>query len=193
MSTNREDWLLQAARILHTDLIAQHVTNRPFQVQIAAGWPSSRALSRKNRRIGECWAVNACIDEKTSHIFISPVCADAHKALECLAHELVHAVVGTDQGHKGEFKRVAHAIGLEGRLTSTHAGEALSEKLNEIVVVLGDYPHAPIKSEYSNPKKQSTRMLKAKCSKCGYTIRSTARWFALGLPTCCCGGSMERK
>src|SRR3989441_1526720 len=34
------------------------------------------------------------------------------------------------------------------------------------------------------PKKQSTRLLKAECPECGYTIRLTKGWADLGLPTC---------
>ena len=35
--------------------------------------------------------------------------------------------------------------------------------------------------------KQSTRMLKVLCPSCGYTLRTTARWLAVGFPTCPCG------
>jgi hypothetical protein len=34
------------------------------------------------------------------------------------------------------------------------------------------------------PKKQSTRMLKAECLECGYTIRLTKKWADVGLPSC---------
>jgi hypothetical protein len=34
------------------------------------------------------------------------------------------------------------------------------------------------------PKKQGTRMLKAECPECGYTIRLTKKWADVGLPTC---------
>ena len=34
------------------------------------------------------------------------------------------------------------------------------------------------------PKKQSTRLLKAECPECGYTIRVSKKWADLGLPTC---------
>ncbi len=33
-------------------------------------------------------------------------------------------------------------------------------------------------------KKQATRLLKAVCPDCGYTIRVTSKWAALGLPVC---------
>jgi hypothetical protein len=31
---------------------------------------------------------------------------------------------------------------------------------------------------------QSTRMLKAECAECGYTIRLTKKWADVGLPSC---------
>ena len=34
------------------------------------------------------------------------------------------------------------------------------------------------------PKKQSTRMLKAECPECGYTIRLSKKWADVGLPNC---------
>jgi hypothetical protein len=34
------------------------------------------------------------------------------------------------------------------------------------------------------PKKQSTRMLKAECPECGYTIRLAKKWAEVGLPSC---------
>src|SRR5919109_3178501 len=42
------------------------------------------------------------------------------------------------------------------------------------------------------PKKQSTRLLKAECPECGYTIRLTKRWAALGLPSCPIEGARWR-
>jgi hypothetical protein len=36
----------------------------------------------------------------------------------------------------------------------------------------------------SNRKVQTTRRLKAVCPSCGYTVRLTSKWAALGLPSC---------
>src|SRR5262245_40096792 len=46
---------------------------------------------------------------------------------EILAHELVHAAVGVDQGHGPAFRKVANAIGLEGKLPrlSTSSGKVV--------------------------------------------------------------------
>ena len=43
-----------------------------------------------------------------------------------LVHELVHILaVGVEEGHRGKFTKLAKAIGLEGKMTATHAGETL--------------------------------------------------------------------
>jgi hypothetical protein len=35
-----------------------------------------------------------------------------------------------------------------------------------------------------------SRLKKVICPDCGYTIRTTAKWIKVGLPTCCCGALM---
>jgi ribosomal protein L37E len=47
---------------------------------------------------------------------------------------------------------------------------------------LGTYPHAQV--TLAQVAKQSTRMLKATCSACGYTVRLTHKWATKGLPLC---------
>ena len=44
----------------------------------------------------------------------------------------------------------------------------------------------------ANIKKQTTRLIKVFCPDpgCGYTVRTTAKWLAVGTPTCVCGEEM---
>lgn len=42
-----------------------------------------------------------------------------------------------------------------------------------------------------NEPKQTTRMKKCMCPKCGYTARIAAKWIQVGLPTCPCGTELE--
>jgi hypothetical protein len=74
-------------------------------------------------------------------------------------------------------------------MTATHPGAELAERLNALCVKVGPYPHASL--DRSQVKKQSTRLIKALCPECGYTIRTTAKWIENGLPTCPCGTEME--
>lgn len=42
------------------------------------------------------------------------------------------------------------------------------------------------------PAPQKNRQLKLECPECGYTARATAKWIAVGMPTCPCGGEFAR-
>lgn len=182
----REQWLESAADYLYTDFIGE-LGRLPKKTgyQISCGWPSSRSQSIKNRRLGECWYPTACADKETHHIFISPLLSDPIEVLSVLLHELIHPICGVDVGHKGAFKRIALAVGLEGKMTSTHAGKELTRRLNALAKKLGEYPHAALKGT-SRKKKQSTRLIKLVAeSCCAYVARTTRKWIdEEGLPSC---------
>jgi hypothetical protein len=110
--------------------------------------------------------------------------------LATLCHELVHHAVGCACGHRGAFRKTALAIGLEGKMTATTAGEGLAERLQEIADLLGDLPHSKLNP--SARKKQGTRMLKAECVPCAYIVRLTRKMIEThGCPICpTCGDQM---
>ena len=173
---NREDWLTRLAELIAPMFGA--TTIPPYRV--ACSWPSKSATSAKSRRIGECWAPD-CSDDKTTEIMITMGIDDPMNVAETLVHEMAHAVVGVQHGHKAAFKRCAQGIGLVGKMTATTAGEELTERLNALLEDLPPYPHARLNAV--NKKKQGTRMLKASCG-CGYTVRLTQKWADLGAPIC---------
>ena len=110
--------------------------------------------------------------------------------LDLLLHELIHATVGTHEGHKGAFKRLAVACGLSGKMTATIAGEALTPRLADIVASLGEYPHSAL-NPASGAKKAGTRLIKCECLECGYIVRTTSKWLDdMGAPICPC--NLER-
>ncbi len=174
---NREQWLTELA------VKIEPLFDVPLpSYRVACSWPSKSATSAKNRRIGECWAAK-CSEDDTTEIMLSMAIDDKLQVAETLVHEMCHAVVGVEHGHKAPFKRVALAIGLEGKMTATHAGTELSERLNDLIAELPEYPHAKINAANSGKKKQSTRMLKVVCE-CGYTVRMARKWAEVGLPLC---------
>lgn len=181
---NREAWL-EAAVLAMT----AHFSSRGYDipdVRVACGFPSRSATSNSKRRIGECWATVAAADRR-AQIFISPVLEQTDDVLATLVHEVVHAVVGTEAGHKAPFKKCALAVGLEGKMTSTHAGEALKATFASWLKILGPYPHAGL--SVMGRVKQSTRLVKCECAECGYTVRTTAKWLdSAGAPLCPCNG-----
>ena len=172
---NREEWLTRLA-----ELIAPLFGTTLPPYRVACSWPSKSATSAKNRRIGECWAPD-CSKDETTEIMISMGIDDPMAVSETLVHEMVHAVVGVKHEHKAAFKRCAVGVGLEGKMTETHAGDELTERLNALIEDLPPYPHAKITA--TNKKNQGTRMLKASCE-CNYTVRLTQKWAALGAPIC---------
>jgi hypothetical protein len=173
--------------------------------RVSVGWPGGGS---KRLRVGECWGDTASKDGRTE-MFISPVLDDPEKVAEVLLHEMCHAALGVKEGHGKAFKRLATAVGLTcppsmagglrsnplaagkglGPMKATVAGPALTLKLRALIREVGDYPHAGLKLG-EGIKKQSTRLIKANCPDCGYTIRLTAKWISVGLPTCPCGCRM---
>ena len=184
MIETREQWLLGGIAALRTVFRdAGHAI--PSNVRATCGWPSKSALARKKQRIGECWA-DTMSEDKHFEIFISPSLSDPARVLDTLAHELVHASVGLEAKHGKVFRHCALAIGLEGKMTATHAGDKLSARLHALADELGAYPHGALhgKDATTGEKKQTARMIKVECSCCGYVARTTAKWLEHGAPLC---------
>ena len=188
-TTTREQWLLDCVLALRPDFERVGFP-LPEKIRASCSWPSKSALAAKTRRIGECWSAE-CSGDASFETFVSPVLTDPIEVSATLLHELVHSAVGLDAKHKGPFKTCAKAIGLEGKMTATHAGEELTARLREITDTLGPYPHAKLDKSKSNaPKKQGTRMILVKCPECEYQVRTTQKWLDVGVPTCPCGAEM---
>lgn len=185
--TTREAWLVAAIDALSPLFTELAEVDLPA-VRVSVGWPGGRG--KKNAVIGQCWATKAAADE-VAQVFISPVLDDGLRVLDVLAHELVHAVDDCKSGHKGNFAKIARAIGLEGKMTATVASEHLRGHLSILLEKLGDYPHAALAATAQGadgPKKQGTRMLKVECAEgSGYKVRMTRQWIdEVGLPICPC-------
>lgn len=186
----REEWL-GAAVILMTPLFESAKYKVP-QVHVACGWPSSRGLSAKKRVLGQAWCKTASSD-KIAQIFISPWLIkpidashkDGQGVLPTLLHEVVHTVVGNENKHNKVFGKCARAVCLEGKLTSTFAGDKLRESCEQWMIKLGPYPHGKLDMTKSPVKKQTSRMVKCECSECGYVARTTRKWLDdMGAPHC---------
>ena len=102
-----------------------------------------------------------------------------------MAHELVHAAVGVKEGHKGKFRTTCKALGFVGPMRSTLPGDEMQKTvMDPILKEAGPLPHKKM-TFHSGKKKQTTRLLKAECPECGYTVRVTAKWInEAGAPYC---------
>lgn len=186
MARTREEWLTEAAIQMAT-WFADLGCTLP-KVRMSIGFPSKGA---RGKAIGECWSFEASADA-THEIFIRPDRHDTVEVAAILAHELAHAAVGIDKGHGPEFRRVAVAIGLKGKMTATTAGDGFLDRFAPIHRALGDIPHAELRlGRSSGPKKQTTRLVKACCAECGYTVRLARKWIdEVGAPHCPAHGAM---
>lgn len=186
----REAWLMAATEEMRA-WILEHGCALPERVRVSCGWPSKSALSRNRRTLGQAWSPAASKDG-TCETFISPYLADPVRVGDVLLHELVHHAVGTACGHRGPFKRLATALGLQGKMTATVAGPELKVRLHALSEKLGPYPHAVL--DASARPKQGTRMLKVTCPDCGCVARMAQKWIDdAGVPTCACGGQMKQE
>lgn len=180
--TSREDWLVAAVEELRPSFAANN-TPLPGAIRVACGFPSN---ARRSGAIGECWANTASADN-TIEVLISPTVADPTKVFEVLVHELCHATDGA-MNHGLPFQRVAGAMHLAPSSNSKQAWKAtgpaagFDAAYHNIIESLGTYPHAAL--SLNEKPKQQTRMLKASCAVCGYTVRLTQKWATLGLPIC---------
>ena len=205
---NREDWLTQAIAELDRRAFRPAGYTVPANIRTSCSWPSHGGSGGV---LGQCWDPSVSRDG-VFEIYITPRLDDPAVVLPILAHEVVHAVVGLKCGHRGPFRTCALAIGLEGRMTSTVAGEAFKRLIDPIVEALGRYPHGALDPSArrnrpeqdgepgkpdtgdpvtSGPKRQKGRMRKATCTHCLLTLRVTAKWLrgrALGCPDMACPG-----
>jgi hypothetical protein len=179
----------------------------PRQLRVSVGFPAGSRGCRTSA-IGQIWA--KCVSRDSHHeIFISPTIDDPLRATDILAHECCHAVAGMQAGHGKDFRKVAVAIGLTGRMTATVASTEFNAWARNVITrgEFQGYPHARMGGffeapgdvprtgggrPFGGPGKQGTRMVKATCRNCDMIIRTTRKWIeTTGLPTCACGGTFE--
>lgn len=189
--TTREGWLLAAADLIRKRVFTTEDCEYAVpEFRVSVGWPKGRRST--SNVIGECFNT-LWSEDGIPAIFISPVLKAELEILQCLVHEMIHALDDCQNGHRGHFAYVFKRIGMVGKRTETLAGDELLEILRTVASDLGAYPHGKMKkgvTAAAGPKKQTTRMLKVSCD-CGCTIRMAKSWIEKGLPTCACGNEMK--
>jgi hypothetical protein len=175
-SLQRQQWLELAVEALRLRF-ADAGYSIPQNIRVAIGWPKRAASCGA---IGECWAVEASSDQH-AELFISPQLTEGARILDVLAHELVHATVGTEAGHRKPFKQCALKIGLQGPMRSTTAGPDFVAWAEPLFKRIGPYPAGFL----TDTPKQGTRMLRCQCRACGYIARVSRRWLDLAGPPIC--------
>ena len=178
-TATREDWLMKVTEGFRP--VFDELGHKLPPVRMAIGFPSTGA---RGKRIGECWS-DVCSGDNTHEIFIHPSIDNPMRVAGILVHELVHAAVGIPAGHGPKFRKLAVALGLEGKMTATTEGEAFKQTAQPILDKAGPLPHAALSAGNNGEKKQSTRMIKCECPCCGYTVRTSRKWIdEVGAPIC---------
>lgn len=169
---NREDWLTRAATIASEELFRPQGYEVPNKIKYSCSFPAKGRGSKNRTIIGQCWS-RVCSEDGSIEIFVSPELSDNRQVFATLVHELVHAVVGNENGHNKVFKQCALKVGLQGKMTATTMSDETYSYLEELLTTqLGDYPHAKM-INLDGGKKQTTRMKKYVCKCCGHFIRSS--------------------
>ena len=184
-SPNRESWLRVAYERLRADLLAE----APPVAAVAWSFPSKGATSRARRTIGQCWDGGGVRSVEGGHaVLVSPLIEEPVEVLSTLLHEMIHAAVGTDKGHRKEFSRVAKRLGFMKPWTQTPMGEELRSRLSSILCNLPPWPSGHL---VPAPPKQKGRQQKAVCG-CGRILRVARATFEGG-PILCgkCGKAFD--
>lgn len=179
----REEWLNAAVDMFRPSFEKSDAII-PKQVKVSMGFPHKGGLSKK-RVLGICCMPKMASDG-VPQIYINPTIdsiGGSQGILATLVHELIHSC-GIDS-HGASFKRIALAVGLEGKMTSTTATLQLQEYFEHIMEVLGAFPHAHLIGTIKmRNKPDKCRMHKCECGKCGYTVRISNKWIDMGVPEC---------
>lgn len=136
----REGWLRAGMKLLDERFFKPGKHELPDELYVSIGWAKNAG---KGNAIGQCFPPAWSSNEKTVNMFICPRLSDPVEVLATLLHEMVHAAVGCEHGHKAPFKKVIKEFGLAGKATATYAepGSQCHSVLTEVSELLGPYPH----------------------------------------------------
>jgi hypothetical protein len=157
----REVWLERAASFLLDYMVQQGLPR--VVVRVSCGWPSRGGLGARTAVVGQCFPPTMCKDG-IPQIFVSPRIDDSLQVLGTLLHELVHAAIGCQFGHRREFSQAARCVGLAGPPTATTVGPSLRPVLERFVAVHGSYPHAAIQPHVKQKAGSRLRLYQCQCA-----------------------------
>jgi|TARA_R110000765_G_scaffold93293_1_gene175970 hypothetical protein len=185
-------WLEKATQELQTQVFTPAKLRVPNQLRLNVGSMTGTAKDR-NHTLGCCYRKDVANGVNMITLNISTTQAkDSGRVLDVLVHELIHAIDNNKHGHKGEFRKMALAVGLKGKMTATIATKKLKKVLAGIVKKIGKFPTKAVSLE--GLQKDVNRNLKLECNgtddvACdhGFNINKT-RIQEMSSHTClCCG------
>lgn len=184
---NREAWLTEVGVQIQPYFKGYKLS--PWKV--TCGWPSRAALS-KNKIVGQCFGAESSA-AGVFELFVSPLLEEPNEVAGTLAHEMAHVAAGIKAAHGPVFKKVCLYVGLtKGKPTSASPGGAFEEAVRRIVEKVGPYPHRKMIPTVRESKVPTS--VRIECERCGCCATMSLKWIGqAGLPTCACGGKMERE
>lgn len=146
---NREEWLARAAKAM-----APWITVVAREIGSPASYPPETLVgvgfcpgAGGHKVAGFCVKAHAHEPEAAKRgqrtIFVDPTMTDPTQVLGTLLHEMIHASLPDDVGHKKPFVDMARGLGLAGKPTSTFVAtdSELYTRVTDLAVQLGEYPH----------------------------------------------------
>lgn len=213
---NREEWLLAAQAVISRWF--QEIGYTLPEIRISVGFKDG--TKQESHTVVGCTYPGDWADDGLYQVYMSPITADVMEVLDTLVHENVHVLLECRYGHSRPFQKIAHKIGLTGKMIESVAGPELHDRLGELAARLGDYPHSALRlperaglrptltdPRPSGPKRQRNKQLRCACPvpdcparrprRSGdgtdpYAVRTTLRWITVGLPRCPFGHEMEQ-
>lgn len=177
----REEWLVAAVDMFRPAFESAKA-KIPEKVKVSMGFPAKGGL-RKRMVTGVCYSAIASADG-IPQIYINPT-LDTIGGEDGILGTLVHAC--GKSGHGKEFRELATAVGLEGKMASSVASLWLQDEFEHIMQCLGAFPHSTLTLSLSSAigqKPDKCRMHKCECTECGYTVRIANKWIEVGVPNC---------
>ena len=173
----REEWLTAALYLVR----AQVPSIGTQRIRITCGFPSTYTRSGT---LAECWPSDASKDG-TWEVMVSPTVALPVEVFVLVAAQALHTVPGGASRTSNSYRTACMELGLaptdetwKGLMATDDFWATFGDALED----LGPYPHAEVMA--AKKATQTTRMLKLVCPLCGYTIRTSGKWIATGLPVC---------
>jgi hypothetical protein len=138
---NREEWLNRAVKLLEDYVFWPVSMKMPEKWAISCGWVKGSSA----QAVGVC-VDPICTKDGTTHLFVVPTQEDGLSVLGTIAHEMIHAIVGVEHKHGGEFRKAAQSLEFSPKMASTGPvpGTPAYAAIEVVLGMLGPYPHAAI-------------------------------------------------
>lgn len=140
---------------------------------------------RKMRAIGLCWTGDVT-EDKGREIWVTSAETDPVRVAGILVHELCHAALPHEVKHGREFRLLATAVGLRGKMTATTEGEEFKSLWAATLARLGPLPAG----RYTHGRavdfrvQKTPKMTNMACPECGFVAKVRLDQMAAGRLTC---------